>query len=61
MIGVEFHRAPNDRGASLELARVHDLQSQDSNRVRVERVEGHRALGRRTKRRQVLPKEVRLR
>ena len=25
MIGIEFHRAAHDRGASLELACVHDL------------------------------------
>ena len=61
VIGIEFHGPPNNRGAALELAGVHDLQSEDSNRVRVERVEGHRALGRRTKRRKVLPEKVCLR
>ena len=61
MIGIQFHRAPNDRGASLKLAGVHDLQSQDPDRVGVQRIESHRALGRRTKRREVLAEEVRLR
>src|SRR5438445_12210059 len=61
VVGIEVHRAANDRGASLKLARVNDLQSQDSERVGVKRVEGHRALGRRTKRRDVLAEEVRLR
>ena len=51
MIGVEFHRTPNDRGASLKLACVHDLQTQNPERVGVERIEGHRALGRWAKRR----------
>ena len=61
VIGIEFHRAPNDRGASRKLAGVHDLQSEDAHRVGVQRIEGHRALGRRTKRREVLAEEVRLR
>ena len=61
VVGIQFHRAPNDRGASLELAGVHDLQSQNSERVGVERIERHRALGRGTKRREVLAEEVRLR
>ena len=61
MVGIEFHRSPNDRGASLELARVHDLQSEDPNRIGIERVKRHRALCRRTKRREVLAEEVRLR
>ena len=61
MIGIEFHRATYDRGAALELACVDDLQSQDPERVAVKRIEGHRTLGRWTKRREVLAKEVRLR
>ena len=61
VVGVELHRTPHDRGASLELARVHDLQSQDPDRVGVERIEGHGALGRGTKRREVLAEEMRLR
>ena len=61
MVGIQFHRAAHDRGASLELAGVHDLQSQDPDRVSVERIERHRALGCRTKRREVLAEEVRLR
>ena len=40
--------------------RVHDLQPQDPERVGVERIEGHRAFGRRTKRREVLTEEVHL-
>ncbi len=61
VVGIQLHRAAHDRGASLELARVHDLQPQDPDRVGVERIEGHRALGRRAKRREVLPEEVHLR
>src|SRR6202040_4284465 len=61
VVGVELHRTPYDRGASLELARVHDLQSQDPDRVGVERIKGHRALGRGTKCRDVLTEEMRLR
>ena len=61
VVGIQFHRAAHDRGASLELAGVHNLQSQDPERVSVERIEGHRALGRGTKRREVLAEEVRLR
>src|SRR6266446_4324875 len=30
VIGIQFHRAAHDRGASLEFAGVHDLQSQDT-------------------------------
>jgi hypothetical protein len=61
MIGIQLHRSPNDRGAALELTGVHNLQSQDPERVGVEWIEGHRALGGRTKRREVLAEEVRLR
>ena len=61
MIGIQFHRSTHDRGASLELAGVHDLQSQDPERISVERIEGHRALGCRTKRREVLAEKVCLR
>src|SRR6478609_6909314 len=61
VVSIQFHRAAHDRGASLELAGVHDLQSQDPDRVSVERVESHRALSRRTKRREILAKEMRLR
>src|SRR5207248_3999660 len=61
MIGIQFHRAAHNRGASLELACVHDLQSQDPERIRVERIKGHRALDCRTKRREVLAKEMHLR
>ncbi len=61
MIGIQLHRSPNDGGAALELTGVDNFQSQDSERVGVERVEGHRALGRRTKRREVLAEEMRLR
>src|SRR5438132_540940 len=51
VIRIQFHRTAHNRGASLELAGVHDLQSQNPERVGVERIEGHRALGCRTKRR----------
>jgi hypothetical protein len=61
VIGIQFHRAAHYRRASFELARVHDLQSQDPERIGVKRVEGHRALGRSTKGRKVLAEEVRLR
>ena len=61
VVGIQLHRAAHDRGASLELARVHDLQSQDADRVGVERIESHRALGRRAKRCEVLAEKVRLR
>ena len=61
VIGIQLHRAAHDRGAALELAGVHDLQPQDPERVGVERIEGHRALGRGAKRREVLAEEVRLR
>src|SRR2546430_16697549 len=35
VIGIEFHRAAHNRSTSLELACVHDLQSQDPERVSV--------------------------
>ena len=60
VVGIQFHRTAHDCGASLELAGVHDLKSQDTERVGVERIKGHAALGRRTKRREVPPKEVHL-
>src|SRR5258705_4627782 len=60
MVGIQFHRAVHDRGAALKLAGVHDLQSQDPERVGIERVKGHSTLGRRTKRREVLAEEVHL-
>src|SRR6186997_2020903 len=56
MIGIQLHRAPNDRSASLKIARVHDLESENPDRVCVQRVESHRALGGRTKRREILAK-----
>jgi hypothetical protein len=61
MLGIEFHRAPNDRRASLKFAGMHNLQSQDPDRVGVQWIESHRALGCRTKRREILAKEMRLR
>ena len=61
VVGVKFHRAEHDHGAAFELARVHDLQAQDPDRVGVEWIEGHRALRRRPKRRQIPPEEVHLR
>ena len=60
MVGIQFHRAAHDCGASLELAGVNDLQSQDPERVGVERIKGHSALGSRTKRREVPSEEVHL-
>src|SRR6266478_1145948 len=53
VVGIEFHRAAHDRGASFELAGVHYLQSQDTECVGVEWIEGHSAFGRGTKRREV--------
>ena len=61
VVGIELHRAAHDRGASLELARVDDLQSQDPDGIGVERIQGHRPLGRRTKRREIPAEEVHLR
>ena len=61
MIRIESHRTANDRSASLKLAGVHDLESQDPDRIGVEWVESHRALRRWTERREVLAEEVRLR
>src|SRR5438477_5690158 len=49
VVGIQFHRAAHNCGAALELSGVHDLQSQDPERVSVQRIEGYRALGRRTK------------
>ena len=57
VVGVELHRTADDCRASLEFAGVHDLQSQDSDRVGVERIEGHRALGR-GQRREIPAEEV---
>src|SRR5678816_2422191 len=59
MIGIQLHRSPNDRSAALELARVHNLQSQNAEGVSVEGVERHRAFCRRTKGSEILPKEMR--
>ncbi len=61
VVGVQLHRTPHDPGTSLELARVHDLQSQDPDGVGVQGIQGHGALGRGTKRREVLAEEMRLR
>src|SRR6185312_1669930 len=61
VVRIQFHRVAHNRSAALKLGSVHNLQSQYSERVSVERIEGHRALGRWTKRREVLPKEMRLR
>src|SRR5205823_11519930 len=61
VVRIKLHCAPHDRGAALELAGVHNLQSQDSERVGIERVQRHCAFRRRAKSRQVLPKEMRLR
>src|SRR4029077_14686706 len=33
VVNIEFHRAVHDRGTSLELAGVHDLHSQNPERV----------------------------
>src|SRR5262249_31397407 len=47
--------------AAFELAGVHNLQSQDSQRVGIERVERHRAFGRRAEGGEILPEKMRLR
>src|SRR5207302_10062173 len=38
VVGVELHGSVDDGSAALELASVHDLQSQDPERVSVERI-----------------------
>src|SRR6185369_4644660 len=60
VVRIQFHCPEHDCGAALELASVHNLQSQDADRVSVERIKGHSAFGRRSKRREVLAEEVHL-